>query len=153
MQGNNTTMALSRQTLNFYRLYNEKIARRFKAKHVDELSQVEYLLMAIVVSEGCTPIRSLCERTCMLKQQVTKNLNHLQEMGYITRERDPKNRRAVLVTATEKAYALQNRVQQDTEEELSRIFGALDSEAADAYLSALETINSILDRFPQGLRP
>ena len=86
MQGNNTTMALSRQTLNFYRLYNEKIARRFKAKHVDELSQVEYLLMAIVVSEGCTPIRSLCERTCMLKQQVTKNLNHLQEMGYITRE-------------------------------------------------------------------
>ena len=86
----------------------------------------------------------------MLKQQVTKNLNRLQELGYVTRERDPKNRRAVLVTATEKAYALQNRVQQDTEEELSRIFSALDAEAADAYLAALETINTILTRFPQG---
>lgn len=146
-----TTMALSRQTLNFYRLYNEKIARRFKAKHVDELSQVEYLLMAIVVSEERMPIKSLCERTCMLKQQVTKNLNRLQELGYITRERDPRNRRVVLVTATEKAYALQNRVQQDTEEELSRIFGALDTEAADTYLKALETINDILDRFPKGI--
>ena len=147
----NTTMALSRQTLNFYRLYNEKIARRFKAKHVDELSQVEYLLMAIVVSQKQVPIKALCERTCMLKQQVTKNLNRLQELGYITRERDPKNRRAVLVSATDKAYALQNRVQKDTEEELSRIFGALDREAADTYLTALETINGILERFPNGI--
>lgn len=146
----NTTMTLSRQTLNFIRLYNEKIARRFKALHMDELSHVEYLLMAIVVSDGTSPVKSLCERTMMIKQQVTKNLNRLEELGYVTRERDPQNRRAVVVRPTEKAYALQERVQRDTEEEFSHIFGSLDSETAVRYLEALETINDILTRFPTG---
>ena len=146
------TMALSQQTLIFYRLYNEKIARRFKALHVDELSQVEFLIMAIVAHEGMLPVKEVCERTMMLKQQVTKNLNRLEELGYIVRERDPKNRRMVLVRATEKAYRLQSRVKDDTEEELSLIFGQLDEDAAENYLASLETINSILERFPQGIR-
>ena len=146
----NTTAALSRQTLNFYRLYNEKIARRFRALHMDELSQVEFLLMAIVAHDGPMPIKAVCERAMMLKQQVTKNLNRLEELGYITRARDEHNRRTVLVSPTARAHDLQKRVQQDTEEELSRIFSQLDDDAADEYLRALDTINGILERFPVG---
>ena len=146
----NTTAALSRQTLNFYRLYNEKIARRFRALHMDELSQVEFLLMAIVAHDGPMPIKAVCERAMMLKQQVTKNLNRLEELGYITRARDEHNRRTVLVSPTAGAHDLQKRVQQDTEEELSRIFSQLDDDAADEYLRALDTINGILEQFPSG---
>ena len=145
-----TTAQLSQQTLQFYRLYHEKISRRFRALHTDELSQVEYLLMAIVAHAGQTTVKALGERTMMLKQQVTRNLNRLEELGYVTRERDPQNRRMVLVRATEKAYALQNRVLADTETELGRIFSQLDETAADRYLSALETINAILSHFPSG---
>ena len=144
----NTTAALSRQSLNFYRLYHEKIARRFRALHMDELSQVEFLLMAMVAHDGPMPIKAVCERAMMLKQQATKNLNHLEELGYITRARDESNRRLVLVSPTQKAYELQSRVMKDTEEELGRIFSQLDSDAADEYLKALETINGILERFP-----
>ena len=144
----NTTMTLSRQTLIFHRLYNEKISRRFRALHMDELSQVEFLLMAIAVNDGPLPIKKMCERAMMLKQQATKNLNHLEELGYITRARDESNRRLVLVSPTQKAYELQSRVMKDTEEELGRIFSQLDSDAADEYLKALKTINGILERFP-----
>ena len=145
-----TAMALGRQTLNFYRLYNEKVARQFRALHTNELSQVEYLLMAIVVSDGESPVKSLCERTMMLKQQVTKTLKHLEELGYVTRERDSQNRRAVIVHPTAKAQALQERVQRDVEADLSRIFAQLDPEAASDYLASLESINSILALFPSG---
>ena len=82
------TSQLSRQMLLFHRLYSEKISRRFRALHMDATSQAEFLLMAIVTEHGEIPMSELCDRAMMLKQQVTRLVNQLEEKGLVQNYKD-----------------------------------------------------------------
>lgn len=144
------TSELSRQMLIFHRLYNEKIAKRFRATHTATISQTEFLLMCIVNECGEIAMSDLCERAMMLKQQVTKTVNQLEEKGLVLRQRSQKNRRMVNVRATEAAQVLQHEVVAAVHEELTRIFCQLDQQTAGEYLGAIQTINRILEQFPVG---
>ena len=144
------TSELSRQMLVFHRLYNEKISKRFRATHTATISQTEFLLMSIVIECGQIAMSDLCERAMMLKQQVTKTVNQLEEKGLVVRERGETNRRTVHVRATEAAHALQREVVAAVHEELTRIFSQLDQQTAGEYLGAIQTINRILEQFPVG---
>lgn len=144
------TSELSRQMLIFHRLYNEKISKRFRATHTDTISQTEFLLMSIVIECGQIAMSDLCERAMMLKQQVTKTVNQLEEKGLVVRERGETNRRTVHVRATEAAHALQREVVTAVHQELTRIFGQLDEKAVEESLGAIQTINRILEQFPVG---
>lgn len=144
------TSELSRQMLIFHRLYNEKVSKRFRATHTDTISQTEFLLMSIVIECGEIAMTDLCERAMMLKQQVTKIVNQLEEKGLVVRQRSQQNRRTVHVSATDAAHALQREVISAVHQELTRIFGQLDDQAVEEYLSAIRTINRILEQFPVG---
>ena len=100
------TSQLSRQMLLFHRLYSEKISRRFRALHMDATSQAEFLLMAIVTEHGEIPMSELCDRAMMLKQQVTRLVNQLEEKGLVQRlsvEQDARLKKLIL---TEKSAML-----------------------------------------------
>ncbi len=144
------TSQLSRQMLLFHRLYSEKISRRFRALHMDATSQAEFLLMAIVTEHGEIPMSELCDRAMMLKQQVTRLVNQLEEKGLVQRRRSPQNRRVVIVQATDAARALQQDVIRAVHGELTQIFSQLDEPALTEYLGAIGTINRILEQFPVG---
>jgi len=146
----NLTSELSLQMLIFHRLYNEKITRRFRNTHTDAISQTEYLLMSIVIECGQIAMSDLCERAMMLKQQVTKTVNQLENKGLVTRERGVVNKRTVAVKATDAARKLQHEILTAIHAELTRIFSQLDEQAAEEYLRAAKTINGILERFPVG---
>ena len=141
---------MGREMLRFHRLYGEKISRRFRQLHIDRLSQTEYLLLAIIVERKHLPMSELCERVMMRKQQVTQNVNQLENKNLVLRVRTSENRRVVWLEPTEQAYEIAREVQQALVGELSRIFGQLKDDSLEESLQAMRTINRILERFPSG---
>lgn len=141
---------MGREMLRFHRLYGEKISRRFRQLHIDRLSQTEYLLLAIIVERKHLPMSELCERAMMRKQQVTKNVNQLENKNLVLRVRTSENRRVVWLEPTEQAYEIVREVQQALVGELSRIFSQLKDDSLEESLQAMRTINRILERFPSG---
>ena len=146
------TSALSRQMVVFYRLYNERVMRRFAPHRAKNLSQGEMFLLSILVEHRELPLGELVERSMMSKQQVNRLLNSLEKKGLIERTRPAENRRIVLLKPTDEAIRLAKAAQSEIESALTEIFDALDERALDEYLSAIETINRILEQFPSGNR-
>ena len=140
------TQKLSRQMLIFYRLYNERIMRRFHPHRARNLSQGEMFLLSILVDQGEIPLSAVVERSTMSKQQI----NPLEEKGLLERERPAENRRTVVLKPTEAAIQIAADALCKIENALSSVFDSLDERALDEYLSAIETINRILEQFPSG---
>lgn len=141
---------LSDQMLIFYRLYNEKVSRKFRKLHGDEVSPAQYLLMGIIAEAGRITVGDLSERAMMPKQQVTRALNQLEDKGYVLRRHLPDNRRLVWLECTPRAEVLQQEMVRETQSQLSDIFERLDEQDMEDYLSAMQTVNRILEKFPVG---
>lgn len=144
------TKELSSQMVLFHRLYNEKISKRFRALHVAELSQAEFLLAAMVTEHDGINMSELCERAMMLKQQVTRIVNQLEEKGLVVRERCADNRRVVRLHATDAARALMEKLHAALHQEMEHILSEMDDGALEEYLQAMHTINRILEQLPVG---
>ena len=143
------TPKLSRQMLIVYRLYNERIMRRFQPHRARNLSQGEMFLLSILVDQGEIPLSVVVERSTMSKQQINRLINSLEE-GLLERERPAENRRSVVLKPTEAAIQIAADALCEIESALSGVFDSLDERALDEYLSAIETINRILEQFPSG---
>lgn len=144
------TRELSREMLIFHRLYSERITRRFPSLRLKHLSQAETFLLCIISDQKKIATKDLVERSMMSKQQVTQLVNQLEEKGLVQRTRPAENRRTVVLETTELAAELQRDTLKTAEAELGTIFAQLDDQALSDYLSAIQTINRILDRFPSG---
>ena len=144
------TQKLSRQMLIFYRLYNERIMRRFQPHRTRNLSQGEMFLLSILVDQGEIPLSVVVERSTMSKQQINRLINSLEKKGLLERERPAENRRSVVLEPTEAAIQIAADALCEIESALSGVFDSLDERALDEYLSAIETINRILEQFPSG---
>ena len=134
----------------FYRLYNERIMRRFQPHRARNLSQGEMFLLSILVDQGEIPLSVVVERSTMSKQQNNRLINSLEEKGLLERERPAENRRSVVLKPTEAAIQIAADALCEIESALSGVFDSLDERALDEYLSAIETINRILEQFPSG---
>ena len=139
---------LSNQMMVFYRLYNEKVLRKFGELHRDVVPPAQYLLMGIIAEAGRITAGELSERALMQKQQVTKALNQLEDKGMIVRLRLPDNRRQVWLECTPQAIELQRAVTLETQSHLMDVFDQLEVQDMDDYLAAMLTINRILEKFP-----
>ena len=47
---------------------------------------------------------AIARRLFINKSNITRSLSYLEEKGYVTRERDPEDRRSILVYPTDRAY-------------------------------------------------
>ena len=139
---------LSNQMMVFYRLYNEKVLRKFGELHRDVVPPAQYLLLGIIAEAGRITVGDLSERALMQKQQVTKALNQLEDKGMIVRLRLPDNRRQVWLECTPQAIELQRAVTLETQSHLMDVFDQLEEQDMDDYLAAMLTINRILEKFP-----
>lgn len=144
------TRELSRKMLTFYRLYNERIMRRFQPHRTSSLTQAEMFLLSIIVHQEEIALSDLVRRAMMSKQQINHILNQLEEKALIRRVRPAENRRIVVLQATDAARALAGDVVADIENTLAELFSSLKDAELSEYLSAIRTINGILERFPTG---
>ena len=141
---------LSDQMMVFYRLYNEKVLRKFGELHRDVVPPAQYLLLGIIAEAGRITVGDLSERALMQKQQVTKALNQLEDKGIVVRLRLPDNRRQVWLECTPQAIELQRAVTLETQSHLMDVFDQLEEQDMNDYLAAMLTINRILEKFPAG---
>lgn len=144
------TRELSREMLTFYRLYNERIMRRFQPHRTGSLTQAEMFLLSVVIDQGEIALSELVRRSMMSKQQINHILNQLEEKALIERVRPAENRRIVVLRPTDAARALAADVMTDIENTLAELFSSLENAELSEYLAAIRTINLILDRFPTG---
>lgn len=145
---NGLTQELSRQLARNYGLYSEKISRRIKAICAAELSEAQYLLLSIIAGTERIQASELGARALMHKQQVTRLLNQLEQRGLIVRVRLPDDRRAVWLEATDTARTTLSELHATMDAALADVLGQLDTATLQRYLTALTTINDILDTLP-----
>ena len=75
------TRELSHEMLTFYRLYNERIMRRFQPHRTSSLTQAEMFLLSVVIDQEEIALIDLVRRTMMSKQQINHIVNQLEKKG------------------------------------------------------------------------
>lgn len=141
---------LGRETLAFHRLYHEKISRRLYAAHSEWVPQAEFLTLCIVAEKEGLSMNELTRRTASSKQRLTVLVNQLEEKGYLRRERSESDRRITRLFLTGKSRALMADAQKQTESALDEVFSQMDASIVSEYLSAIRTLNAVLDKMPSG---
>ena len=84
-----------------------RTAQRYYNSHMtEELTAQEAHALRVTSIHQTLNQQLLADRLGIDKSQVTRLVNRLEERGYITRETDPRDRRAKLITSTPKADAV-----------------------------------------------
>jgi DNA-binding MarR family transcriptional regulator len=87
--------------LKAYRIFSEYSALKLSQRGHDGLGVVHIPIFALLSEEG-TRIVTLAERTGTTKQYMGRMVQELEAKGYLRMQPDPKDKRAVLVSATER---------------------------------------------------
>jgi len=119
----------------FERSYQEKITDKFK-----ELSKNQPNVIKIIGMEGEIMPSTIGNYTGMDKSSLTRMIDDLEKKGMVFRKDDPKDRRKVLVSLTEKGLECYDYTNKLTDE----ILKLLDEEDINEYLQSLEKIVRIL---------
>jgi len=78
------------------------LAERARAVH-PELQSGSYLMLAYLADRGALRASAIAEGLCLDKGAVSRQLQHLEEIGLVDRVPDPEDRRASLVSASAEA--------------------------------------------------
>ena len=87
----------------------------------------EHLLLTISSREGIHQ-KELAEMMHVNPSSMSEFINILEDEGYIVRNADPEDKRATLITLTEKGSARAAEIRDEREERFSRLFGSLSEE-------------------------
>jgi DNA-binding MarR family transcriptional regulator len=140
----NTTAAsysdITRLIERLHRRYLDVIRYELSQLGIDDINAVQALLLMNVQGSEVS-IRELVDRGYYIGSNVTYNVRHLVDAGYLDQERSERDRRSVRIRATEKGRELC----ESLAEMEGRPAGALDSEvenvdAAWALLRGLERV-------------
>ena len=98
----------------------------------------EHILFLISSFEGGVHQKDLIERTHVNPSSMSEFIAKLEEDGYLSREVDPEDKRATLLTLSELGQARIHELQDERSERLEKLFGNLTQEEKEE-LSALLT--------------
>lgn len=137
-------LSLEQCVFNFIRLYNEKVTRQFADTYRDTFTAVQFFTLATLKEYGVMTMSMLGDRMGMQKQQTTKVVNQLEELGYLYRIHDKQDRRIVKIDLTEQARAYLERFSQENLSRLGALFGQLSEQDLAEFRQALSVLNRIL---------
>lgn len=121
------------------------IGERARAVH-EELAPVGYLMLVRVVEEGPVRPTVLVDAFDLDKGAVSRHVQHLVELGLAARERDPRDGRAWLVSATPQGRRRLEAVTADRRERWDALLsGWSEAELAD-FVQAMGRYNASLSR-------
>jgi len=97
------------------------------------------------LDDAGTPVARLAERAQMTKQAMAELVLHLERHGYVVRVADPHDRRAKLVTPTDKGrevFAIAQELVPEIEHEIDDLLGPRGATALRASLETLRRASS-----------
>ncbi|RCV48362.1 MarR family winged helix-turn-helix transcriptional regulator [Marinitenerispora sediminis] len=89
---------------------------------------------------GPAPQRRLAEELDVSPRNVTGLVDALEATGFVTREHDPADRRASLVTLTEHGASVVERLRRQRDELARDLFGAMPETRFDAFTAGLDDV-------------
>lgn len=87
-----------------------------------------------------------CEKTIISRPNMTKVVNQLIESGLVERERDPNDRRSVILNTTEKGEEVVEAFFKDLKDQIMESTMVLDDENIEALIHSFKTIRSIFEK-------
>lgn len=120
------------------------IGERARAVHPD-LQPASYLLLAHVADVGPVRAASLVGDIGLDKGAVSRQVQHLVDLGLLTRTRDPDDGRATLLAASAEGRARLDSVRVERSQRFGRHFDAWSDEELHDFAARLARYNAALD--------
>lgn len=120
------------------------IGERSRAVHPD-LQPASYLMLTYLAAEGAQRSSVLSERFGVDKGAISRQVQHLTELGLVEREPDPQDGRAALVSASPDAVRRLEAVEQDRRRWLDERLSEWSEDDLSSFVTALARYNATLD--------
>ena len=146
----NTYGEITRLVERLHRRYLDVIRYELSKLGIDDINAVQALLL-MNVQDTEVSIRELVDRGYYIGSNVTYNVRHLVDTGYLMQNRSERDRRSVRIHATEKGRELCEGLREMEMRHASSInVGPEDIESARNYLRGLERVWSDSIQFGRG---
>jgi DNA-binding MarR family transcriptional regulator len=120
------------------------IGERARAVHED-LQPASYLMLSWLVDEGPVRASAMVERFSIDKGAISRQLQHLDELGLVVRTPDPADGRATLVAASDDARRRLADVAEHRRKWLDEQLGDWSAEELETFATTLEKYNRALN--------
>ncbi|KQQ39247.1 MarR family transcriptional regulator [Nocardioides sp. Leaf307] len=121
------------------------IGERALAVH-EELQPASYLMLSYLADHGAMRSSSMAEAFHIDKGAISRQVQHLADLGLVERTRDPEDGRASLVAATDEAVRRLTDVQEHRRKFLDERLGDWDESELAAFADVLHRYNSALNQ-------
>lgn len=130
-------------------MWQFRLAKPFKSLLHDGISPNVYNCMTVLKNEGAPmSMGQLGAAMHMTKQQMTKLVNRLIELGMVTRVGDESDRRIVRIYLTEEANSYIERFALQQTSYYDRLFSEMAEADRKSLGDALETLYAVLENIP-----
>ena len=120
------------------------IGERARAVHPD-LQPASYLLLAHVAEAGPVRASALVDAIGIDKGAVSRQSQHLVDLGLLTRTQDPDDGRATLLAVSDAARSRLDRVRRTRSERFGQLLGEWSDDDLADFASRLARYNDTLD--------
>jgi DNA-binding MarR family transcriptional regulator len=135
---------LEREVAVLIRRIKRVIGERARAVHPD-LQPASYLMLSWLADEGPVRATSMVENFNIDKGAVSRQLQHLDELGLVVRTPDPDDGRASLVAASDDARRRLADVAEHRRKWLDEQLGDWDAQELETFATTLEKYNRALN--------
>lgn len=119
--------------------------RVFSGIKKGDISRQKMNLLILVRNNNSRPMKYYIEKLKIKKSNFTKLSNELIESGYLEREINPKDRRSIILTITDKGKSIMSRERKDIRNSFYKKIQSLSKEEISNLNNSLETILDIFD--------
>jgi DNA-binding MarR family transcriptional regulator len=102
------------------------------------------------LSEGPRRITELAELEGLAQPTVTLLVGRLEERGWVKRQRDPDDRRAVLVSATAPGSTALEQLRSESRAMMHEHISAMCDDEVDSLIAATEALGALVETIQQG---
>jgi DNA-binding MarR family transcriptional regulator len=101
---------------------------------------------------SCGPrrITELAELEGLAQPTVTLLVGRLEERGWVTRKRDPEDRRAVLVSHTPSGLSALEQLRAESREMMHEHISAMEDHEVDSLIAASNALGTLVEQIQQG---
>lgn len=138
---------LEREVAVLIRRIKRVIGERARAVHED-LQPASYLMLAWLADEGPVRASSMVESFAIDKGAISRQLQHLGELGLVERTPDPDDGRASLVAASDEARRRLADVAEHRRKWLDERLGDWTAEDLSSFAASLQRYNDTLNAQP-----
>lgn len=127
-------------------ILHSHLIKPFESLFRDEISPMQFYTLVALHQNGRMSMTELAAFFGIPKQQMTKIINHLTEIGAVERENDPADRRLVKIRVRDDANAYITRYRDRICRMLDEALDKLGEADKQALLEAIDTIQMILPK-------